>query len=297
MNSFQDLPDPIPPSRRIFCNRTLNLRSIKAIGYDMDYTLIHYRVEEWESCAYAHIQKALVEMGWPIENLEFDPELVTRGLIIDTELGNMVKCNRFGYVKQAMHGTGCLSFEEMRQNYAGKRVGLSADRYTFLNTLFSISEGSLFLQLVDLYDQDRLPGIEHLGYQGLWKKIRSATDAAHMEGHLKAEIIANPDRFLGPRPGPSPRAPRSTACRQGPAPHHELRVELHQAADELRLRSLPPRGHDLARSLRLQDHQRAQAELLGGPEPLFRGRRRGRGSSVPSIASSAAASSSARTPR
>ncbi|RZR86013.1 hypothetical protein BHM03_00013109 [Ensete ventricosum] len=30
--------------RGIFCSRTLNLRSISAIGYDMDYTLIHYNV-------------------------------------------------------------------------------------------------------------------------------------------------------------------------------------------------------------------------------------------------------------
>lgn len=30
--------------RGIFCSRTLNLRSISAIGYDMDYTLMHYNV-------------------------------------------------------------------------------------------------------------------------------------------------------------------------------------------------------------------------------------------------------------
>lgn len=34
-----------PPERGIFCNRTLNMRSIRAIGYDMDYTLIHYHSE------------------------------------------------------------------------------------------------------------------------------------------------------------------------------------------------------------------------------------------------------------
>ena len=38
---------PPPPERQIFCNRTLNLRAIEAIGYDMDYTLIHYDVDEW----------------------------------------------------------------------------------------------------------------------------------------------------------------------------------------------------------------------------------------------------------
>ncbi len=37
-----------PPQRGVFANRTLNLRSIRAIGYDMDYTLVHYRV--YDSC-------------------------------------------------------------------------------------------------------------------------------------------------------------------------------------------------------------------------------------------------------
>ncbi|NJR42178.1 MAG: hypothetical protein HC767_05480, partial [Akkermansiaceae bacterium] len=32
------------PTREIFCNRTLNLRAIRAVGYDMDYTLIDYDV-------------------------------------------------------------------------------------------------------------------------------------------------------------------------------------------------------------------------------------------------------------
>ena len=42
-------PIPVPSAERgIFVNRTLNLRSIKAVGYDMDYTLVHYRVAEWE---------------------------------------------------------------------------------------------------------------------------------------------------------------------------------------------------------------------------------------------------------
>src|SRR5690606_28552637 len=38
--------------RGMFANRTLNLRSVAAIGYDMDYTLIHYRTEEWEGVAF-----------------------------------------------------------------------------------------------------------------------------------------------------------------------------------------------------------------------------------------------------
>ena len=66
-------------ARRIFCNRTLNLRSIRAIGYDMDYTLIHYHVERWEARAYEHARRRFVADGWPVGDLEFDPALAIAG--------------------------------------------------------------------------------------------------------------------------------------------------------------------------------------------------------------------------
>ena len=63
----------------------------------MDYTLIHYDVNAWEGRAFAEGVFNLQEMGCPIEGLEFDPSLVTRGLIVDKILGNIVKADRFGY--------------------------------------------------------------------------------------------------------------------------------------------------------------------------------------------------------
>src|SRR5262247_3666222 len=88
-----------PPERRVFCNRTLNMRSIRAIGYDMDYTLIHYHVAEWERRAYEEVRGALVAAGWPVAGLHFDPDMVVRGLVIDLERGNLLKANRFGFVR------------------------------------------------------------------------------------------------------------------------------------------------------------------------------------------------------
>jgi 5' nucleotidase family len=44
-------PSPYPkgePQRAVYCSRTLNMRAIQAIGYDMDYTLVHYDVDAWE---------------------------------------------------------------------------------------------------------------------------------------------------------------------------------------------------------------------------------------------------------
>src|SRR6185437_2361287 len=81
----------VPRERGLFCNRTLNLRSIRAIGYDMDYTLIHYVTEAWERVAYEHLRAKLLAVGWPVEGLAFDSGSVIRGLCLDRELGNIVK--------------------------------------------------------------------------------------------------------------------------------------------------------------------------------------------------------------
>ncbi len=186
---------PLPPlARRIFCNRTLNVRGLAAIGFDMDYTLVHYRVEEWERRAYEYVRERLGERGLPVEGLEFDPDLAKLGLIIDVELGNLVKANRFGYVKRASHGSQMLDYEAQRVAYARTVLDLADRRWVFLNTLFGLSEACLFMQLVDRLDEGRLaPGI---GYPQLYALVRSTLDQTHMEGRLKAEIVAAPERFV-----------------------------------------------------------------------------------------------------
>ena len=187
-------PPDVHPHRRIFCNRTLNLRSIEAIGYDLDYTLVHYNVRAWEGRAYAHMQRRLADQGWPVSDLAFDPGLVMRGLVVDTRLGNLVKVNRFGYVKAAMHGVQRMPYDTMRSTYARTLVDLSDDRYAFVNTLFSLSEACLYTQLVARLDDGDLEA--GLGYGGLYRRVRAALSRAHVEGELKAEVLQDPDQFV-----------------------------------------------------------------------------------------------------
>ncbi len=184
----------ITPRRRVFCNRTLNLRSIKAIGYDMDYTLIHYRVDRWERRSFSHMKRKLRADGWPVDELRFDAEAFQRGLIIDLQLGNILKANQFGYIKKASHGTAMLDFDTLRKTYAETLIDLSEPRFIFLNTLFSLSEASMYAQLVDLLDSGASP--EVMGYTDLYDLVRRILDEAHMEGRLKAEIVARPQRFV-----------------------------------------------------------------------------------------------------
>jgi HAD superfamily 5'-nucleotidase-like hydrolase len=187
-------PSPVAPERRLWCNRTLNLRSIRAVGYDMDYTLVHYRTEEWERAAFRHALEPLAQRGWPVQDLRFDPASVIQGLAFDLDLGNLVKATRFGYVIRAHHGTRALSFEEQRAAYSSTFVDLSEPRWEFMNTLFSLSEASLFAQLVDLLDAGQLP--QALGYRELHRILRSALDEAHNLGEMKTLIAADPDRFV-----------------------------------------------------------------------------------------------------
>ncbi|HEY1584224.1 MAG TPA: HAD-IG family 5'-nucleotidase, partial [Polyangia bacterium] len=184
----------IPPGRAVFCNRTLNMRAIRAIGYDMDYTLVHYHVTEWERRAYEHVRANFLAQGWPVADLEFDPRQVIRGLVLDVERGNLLKANRFGFVKRATHGTRELSYEELRATYSRTIVDLAEPRWVFLNTLFSLSEGCIYAQLVDRLDRGVVPG--PMGYRELYQLVKDNLDRAHVEGELKSEVVANPTRYV-----------------------------------------------------------------------------------------------------
>lgn len=52
------------------------------------------------------------------------------------------------YVKRAMHGTRIMSWGEVRQVYGRELINLRHEsRFVFLNTLFSVSEGVMYMQV------------------------------------------------------------------------------------------------------------------------------------------------------
>jgi HAD superfamily 5'-nucleotidase-like hydrolase len=194
MDELTSLITNPPHEREIFANRTLNLRSIRAIGYDMDYTLINYDVKRWERAMYEYMKRRVLQLGWPVENLEFEPEMMIRGLVLDKKLGNIVKPNRFGYVKQAYHGTKPLDFKRVRKVYSRITVDIREDRWRLLTTLFDLPVACIYAQLVDKLDRDDLP--ELMGYADLEEQITSNLDAAYAEGMLRDQILKDPAGFV-----------------------------------------------------------------------------------------------------
>ncbi len=181
-------------SRGVFANRTLNMRCVRAIGYDMDYTIVHYHVKRWEALAFHFLRQRLVELGWPVADVEFDENFGMRGLVIDTAYGNIVKANRFGYVKKAMHGFKMLEFDAIKSIYHHDYIDLSQSRWSFVNTFFSLSEICMYAHAVEACDAGLFS--MHISYADIARVIRRELDEAHLEGDMKRVIMAEPEKYI-----------------------------------------------------------------------------------------------------
>lgn len=187
----------IDSKNKIFVNRTLNMNSIKLIGFDMDYTLVTYNVPAFEEKAYSIIIKKLInEFGYPkeISNFKFDKDFIIRGLVIDTESGDFLKVNRYGFVRTASHGTKFLDFEEHKKKYGVKSIDFTDKRYYIVHTMFSKAEGCVYAQLVDYYD--KLEKSPH--YKKIFQDVRWCLNSAHFEPELKGDVAENPEKYLLP---------------------------------------------------------------------------------------------------
>uniref|UniRef100_A0A3P8WH01 5'-nucleotidase, cytosolic II, like 1 n=1 Tax=Cynoglossus semilaevis TaxID=244447 RepID=A0A3P8WH01_CYNSE len=97
----------------IFVNRSLTLEDIKCYGFDMDYTLAIYKSPEYESMGFELIRDRMVSIGYPHEILRYtyDPSFPTRGLVVDTTYGNLLKVDSNGNILVCSHGFSFLKGE------------------------------------------------------------------------------------------------------------------------------------------------------------------------------------------
>ncbi len=176
---------------RVYTTRTLNLNAIRVIGFDMDYTLVVYRERELEDLVFQLTVEHLVgKLGYPdeIKKLKFKPDQVIRGLVIDKKLGNLIKINRFGYVKAALHGEHYCSREELRDLYSDEIVTFPSERFEMLHTLFSLALSSLFCQMTAL-------GLQH-SYEKLYEDLNETIDYMHRAGPLKKMVLQDPQKYV-----------------------------------------------------------------------------------------------------
>lgn len=180
----------------IYVNRVLNMKHIKAIGFDMDHTLVRYYSDKFEKLTFdVSVEKLINDHGYPkeIKNFEFDFNQAIRGLVLDKINGNLLKVSLYNKIKQAYHGTKELSYKDRYRIYAGENVDLGSNQYLSVDTNFSIAHSNLFAQLVDLKDKnpDLLPT-----YNEIAEDVTTAVDIAHRDGSLKSEVKNNLDKYI-----------------------------------------------------------------------------------------------------
>ncbi|WOL08962.1 hypothetical protein Cni_G17715 [Canna indica] len=195
----------IAMGKQIFCNRSLNMKNIIAVGFDMDYTLAQYKSETFESLAYnGTVNKLVRNLGYPCELLEwtFDWKYMVRGLVLDKKRGNILKMDRHKYVKVAYHGFTEMSKEEKVSTYGNTLIRDSFDEpdYALIDTLFSLAEAYLFAQLVDFMDKNPGKFAYGVDYSRMYKDVRAAVDLCHRDGTLKQIVAENPGRYINEDP-------------------------------------------------------------------------------------------------
>eukprot|EP00798_Chlamydomonas_sp_ICE-L_P013255 gene13253-19095_t len=180
-----------------------------AIGFDMDYTLAQYRPEQFEALAHAETVKKLVQnFGYPEElhTWTFQWDYMMKGLIIDKKRGTVLKVDRHGYVKAvtaALLDCDNRAVSMLRAVTAVlldckslTELAFDEPEYGMVDTLFSLAEAYLYMQLVELKDEGQHAMLESKSYANVYGDLRAAVDMCHRDGSLKKAVAANPEEFI-----------------------------------------------------------------------------------------------------
>ena len=182
--------------RQVYCNRDINLSEIGIVGFDMDYTLALYDQDAIERLTVEKTLERLVgERGYPEEILELDipTDFAIRGLVLDTERGNIFKLDSHRHVGKVYHGFQQLSGDDLHE-YRINSMRMTTPRYALIDTLFALPEAALYAALVD-YCETVEPDKDH-DWKRLYRDIRYCVDLAHRDNSIKDEIIADTDHYL-----------------------------------------------------------------------------------------------------
>ena len=185
---------PPPAGRRVYCNRNLRLDQVKAVGFDMDYTLAIYRQAEMDRQSIEATVGKLVERGYPEEllSMKYRTDFPIRGLLIDRKLGNVLKMDRYRYVKTAYHGFRRLTREQRRSAYHTRRLRPGTGRYHWVDTLYALSEVAVYAAVIDHVDTHG----GSVDYGQLFSDIRDCADLSHQDGSILDGVLADLPRYV-----------------------------------------------------------------------------------------------------
>jgi HAD superfamily 5'-nucleotidase-like hydrolase len=182
---------------KVYVNRTLNLKRIRYLGFDMDHTLIRYNSANFEELAHRiMLEKLVADKGYPdsILKLTFSFDRAIRGLVIDEVRGNILKLSRHAAIRGSYHGLKPIDFKTQSQVYKSTYVDLRDPNYETIDTTFSIAYAGLFMQLVELKEtteKSTLPDFHTIA-----EDVTAVLDRGHRDGSIKNVVRENLSNFV-----------------------------------------------------------------------------------------------------
>lgn len=182
----------MPRLRQIFCNRNMRMDRIDMVGFDMDYTLAIYQQSLIDKLSIEATTQKLVERGYPesLLTMSYRTDFPIRGLLVDKERGNTLKMDRYRYVKKAFHGMRELTTDERQQLYSRKMLRPGTARYHWVDTLYALSEVSVYAAAVDELERLQKQTRVQVDYFKLFDDVRTCIDLAHQDGSILDKILA-----------------------------------------------------------------------------------------------------------
>lgn len=145
------------------------------IAFDLDCTVIRWNIANTTPLIIESLRQFLVEQKfYPrcILDFEINIDYIQKGLILDTEKGNLLKLSNDGTILRATHGTKCLTQQQIINIYGEDRKwdiamvyfedpasalnGLLSLKLHLLQDYFDFMIGWIFAQLIDLTDKQAL---------------------------------------------------------------------------------------------------------------------------------------------
>jgi HAD superfamily 5'-nucleotidase-like hydrolase len=185
---------PIDAAHRIYVNRDLKLAQVSWVGFDMDYTLAVYHQEAMDRLSIRETARKLIARGYPdwVAELDYPLDFPIRGLLIDKQLGNVLKMNRFKIARRGYHGLCELSREELRSLYYERKLRHKTTRYHWIDTLYGVSEACMYAAIIGAYAERGLP----LAFARLFDDIRECIDEAHRDDSIQHPVLADLPRYV-----------------------------------------------------------------------------------------------------
>jgi hypothetical protein len=187
----------------IYANTYVDLGKVDTVGFDYDYTLVHYTDELLELLYDMALTRLVTDRYYPAEmltaGLKYDPFFSIRGLAVDKETGWITHLSYTHKVAVAWEGREKVETSRIYTEYRGKRVLNPKERKNRLkplNDLFSMAECCLIADAIQYFKNNNIDFCPSNTVTDILGAIRDT----HISGDFHRLVAKSPEIYFDPTP-------------------------------------------------------------------------------------------------